>query len=110
MDDRVFSVGQSPLFIAEGIFAAEIVRECKDLGLLADAVAVRRPRNVTFVRRLIRDLREHRKSPTVLWHRGLLLWRKDPEILRRQVELGCVPLPPREIIDTLRIPALSSRR
>jgi uridine kinase len=91
-DDRLFQLDGSPIFIAEGIFAAEIVERCREAGVLADALAVQRPPAVTFVRRLVRDLREHRKPPRVLITRGLRLWRQDREILRRQAALGCEPL------------------
>ncbi|HEX7744816.1 MAG TPA: ATP-binding protein, partial [Micromonosporaceae bacterium] len=58
---RPVDLAGSPLFVAEGIFAAEVVEECRRRGLLAGAYAVRRPRAATFVRRLVRDLRERRK-------------------------------------------------
>ena len=35
-------IGRTPLFIAEGIFAAEIVERCRELGLLADALCLNR--------------------------------------------------------------------
>jgi uridine kinase len=91
------STGGRPLFIAEGIFAAEIAAECLERGLLAGAFAVRRPRLVTFVRRLARDLAEHRKPPVVLVRRGLRLLRADPRVLARQAELGCRPASARGI-------------
>jgi uridine kinase len=91
------TTGGSPLFIGEGIFAAEIATECLERGLLAGAFAVRRPRLVTFVRRLTRDLAEHRKPPMVLVRRGLRLLREDPRVLARQADLGCRPASPREI-------------
>lgn len=97
MAERTFSLADHPLFIAEGIFAAEIVTLCTKEGLLADALAVRRPRGITFTRRLVRDLAERRKSPSVLFRRGLLLWRNDPAILRRQAGLGCKPMTARQI-------------
>jgi len=95
--ERTLKLDDHLLFIAEGIFAAEIVRECSRRGLLADAIALRRPRTVTFTRRLVRDLAERRKAPRVLWRRGLLLLRNDPTILRRQAELGCRPMTARAI-------------
>jgi uridine kinase len=86
-----FDLGGSPLFVAEGIFAAEIVAECDRRGLLAGAYALRRPRSATFVRRLVRDLREDRKSPALLVRRGWALMRAEPAVLRRQARLGCRP-------------------
>ncbi len=59
---RRFELTSSPLFVAEGIFAAEIVGECRRRGLLAGAYALRRPRSATFLRRLARDLAEQRKG------------------------------------------------
>lgn len=94
---HVVTTGGAPLFIGEGIFAAEIAAECQERGLLAGAFAVRRPRAVTFLRRLTRDLAEHRKPPMVLVRRGLRLLREDPRVLARQAELGCRPASAREI-------------
>ncbi|RLK23617.1 uridine kinase [Micromonospora sp. M71_S20] len=85
---RPFEVAGSPLFVAEGIFAAEIVEECRRRGVLAGAYALRRPRGATFVRRLARDLAEQRKAPRVLVRRGLALLRSEPAVLRRQTGLG----------------------
>jgi hypothetical protein len=62
---RVLELGGSAYFVAEGIFAQEIVTECQGRGLLADALCVTQHPSVRFVRRLTRDLREHRKPPLV---------------------------------------------
>lgn len=77
------------LFVAEGIFAAEIVATCRDRGVLAAAYALRRARSATFVRRLVRDLAERRKPPGALVRRGVRLYRSEQRILGRQVALGC---------------------
>ena len=58
------------LFVAEGIFAQEVVAGCRDTGHLAAAYCVRQHPMVTFWRRLTRDLRERRKPPLVLVRRG----------------------------------------
>src|SRR5688572_13883706 len=50
IDTHPFDLHGSSLFIAEGIFAAEIVADCQAAGLLADALALHRPRTVTFAR------------------------------------------------------------
>jgi uridine kinase len=89
---RTLDLAASSLFVAEGIFAAEIVSECRRRGLLADAYALRRPRVATFLRRLVRDLGERRKPPRVLIRRGLALLRAEPGVLRRQTDLGCRPV------------------
>ncbi|MEV1290523.1 ATP-binding protein [Micromonospora sp. NPDC049679] len=95
---RTFSLAGSPVFIAEGIFAAEIVQECRQRGLLIDAYALRRPRGATFLRRLLRDLVERRKPPRVLIRRGLTLLREEPVVLRRQTALGCRPARGNEVV------------
>jgi uridine kinase len=57
----------------------------------ADAVVVRRSRVKNFLRRLRRDLAEHRKPPLTLVRRGLTLLRAEPSVVRRQMALGCRP-------------------
>jgi uridine kinase len=92
---RQFSTEGSPLIIAEGIFADQIVGALKDRGLLAAAICVRHHRLVTFTRRFQRDLREHRKPPFTLLRRGILLLRDDPRVVRRCLDAGCEPLGPK---------------
>lgn len=86
----------APYFIAEGIFAQEIVGECRARGLLADAICVRHHRLVTFWRRLTRDLKERRKPPIVLLRRGLLLLRAEPSVVAHAVQLGCDAMTPEQ--------------
>ncbi|MFE6889014.1 uridine kinase [Streptomyces sp. NPDC057694] len=81
-------IGDSPLFIAEGIFAADIVARCRELGVLADALCLRGRPSTTFRRRLLRDLREGRKSVPFLLRRGWRLMRAERAIVARQVALG----------------------
>ncbi|MDH6624911.1 uridine kinase [Streptomyces sp. LBL] len=81
-------VGRTPLFIAEGIFAAEIVPRCRELGVLADALCLSRGPVKTFRRRFLRDLREGRKSVPFLLRRGWRLMRRERSIIARQVALG----------------------
>ncbi|CAM5708816.1 Uridine kinase OS=Streptomyces tendae OX=1932 GN=GUR47_16240 PE=4 SV=1 [Streptomyces tendae] len=69
---RPSSIGRTPLFLAEGIFAAELVGRCRELGVLADALCLSRGPLTTFRRRFLRDLREGRKSVPFLLRRG---WR-----------------------------------
>ena len=61
----VLALGGSTHVLVEGIFADRMVAPCRERGLLADAVCVHNPRLVTFVRRLVRDLREHLRSADV---------------------------------------------
>ena len=89
---RTVELGGAAYVLAEGIFADEVVRSCRDQGLLADAVCIRNPRLVTFWRRLSRDLRESRKPPWVLVRRGVALLRAEPDIVARASAAGCVVL------------------
>ncbi|KJK47230.1 hypothetical protein UK14_21185 [Streptomyces sp. NRRL F-4428] len=81
-------IARTPLFIAEGIFAADIAARCRELGLLADAICLRGRPSTTFRRRLARDLREGRKSVPFLLRRGLRLMRAERGIVARHVALG----------------------
>jgi uridine kinase len=98
----------SALFVAEGIFAQEIVRACAAHGVLAAALCLRQPAPVTFWRRLTRDLREHRKPPLVLVRRGWALMRDQRRVIASAVALGCTPVTPHEA--AVRIRALGQPR
>jgi uridine kinase len=89
---RTLSLGEASYFVAEGIFAQEVVQECRSRDLLADAICVRNHRGVTFWRRLTRDLKERRKHPLVLVHRGVRLLRAEPQVVAHAVELGCAAM------------------
>ncbi|MEU9082142.1 uridine kinase [Streptomyces sp. NPDC048357] len=81
-------ISRTPLFIAEGIFAADIAARCQELGLLADAICLRGRPSTTFRRRLARDLREGRKSVLFLLRRGLRLMWAERGIVERHIALG----------------------
>ncbi|GAA4725634.1 uridine kinase [Pedococcus ginsenosidimutans] len=83
--------GPHDLVLAEGIFAAEIIDDLRECGLLAGAYCVHHRPFVTFVRRLARDLRERRKPPWTLVRRGLALMRAEPSVIARQEALGATP-------------------
>lgn len=85
-------LGGDRLFIAEGIFAPEIVPACERAGVLAAAYCLTQHPMVTFWRRLTRDLREHRKPPLVLVRRGLSLARDQRRVIEHAVALGCRPV------------------
>ncbi|MER6913778.1 ATP-binding protein [Streptomyces sp. NPDC000594] len=87
----VFESGGAPVVVAEGIFAAELVDRCRELGLLADALCLRGRPSTTFRRRLARDLREGRKSVGFLLRRGWRLMRAERSIVARQAGLGAYP-------------------
>lgn len=99
---RVLDVGADAPFVAEGIFAAELVGACRDAELPVSAICVRRSRWVTFVLRLVRDLREHRKPPFFLVERGWWLAMREPEIVESLVAKGCTPMTPRQAEATIR--------
>lgn len=86
--ESALDIGRTPLFIAEGIFAADIIGRCRELGLLADALCLRGRPSTTFRRRLLRDLREGRKPAPYLIRRGLRLMRAERGIVARQTALG----------------------
>lgn len=89
-------IGDAPLVVAEGIFAAELVAACDDAGILADALCLTLRPSVTFWRRLVRDLRESRKPPLTLLRRGWALLRAEPAVVARQVALGASPVGPHD--------------
>lgn len=86
---RTVALDGSPVVIAEGIFAAEIVGALADEGILADALLVHSPALVTFGRRLVRDRREGRKPPLVLVRQGWEKLRTSRRVTARQAALGC---------------------
>ncbi len=98
---RVLDLGGSAYFVAEGIFAQEVVGECRRRGLVADAVCVTQHPALTFVRRLARDLREHRKPPFVLVRRGLHLLRAQREVVSHAERLGCRVVSPDRAYDEI---------
>ena len=86
---RSIKLGDHKLFIAEGIFASELVAPLLEEGLLADAVCIARSplRNAWF--RLLRDLAEARKTVPVLLFRGARLAREAPAKVRQWLSQGC---------------------
>ncbi|MBV2355932.1 uridine kinase [Streptomyces sp. J2-1] len=107
--EETLDIGRTPLFIAEGIFAAEIVDRCRELGLLADALCLRRGPVTTFRRRFLRDLKEGRKSVPFLLRRGWRLMRAERSIVNRQVALGAHPCDRDEALGRLATAAVAGR-
>ncbi|GAA3119659.1 uridine kinase [Streptomyces rectiviolaceus] len=89
--ESAMDIERTPVFIAEGIFAADIVGRCREIGVLADAICLRGRPSTTFRRRLLRDLREGRKSVAFLLRRGWRLMRAERAIVARQSALGAHP-------------------
>lgn len=82
-------------FVTEGLFATQVIEECRTAGMLDAAICVRHHRAVTFLLRLSRDLREGRKAPHLLVHRGWRLMRAEPAIIAEAIAHGCTPMTPR---------------
>lgn len=98
---EVLHIERTSLFVAEGIFAADVVERCRSLGVLADALCLRGRPTTTFRRRLLRDLREGRKSVPFLLRRGWRLMRAERRIVARQAELGAYPCGKEEALGRL---------
>ncbi|MFB7516819.1 ATP-binding protein [Streptomyces sp. NPDC056144] len=107
--DRL-DIERTPLFVAEGIFAAEIVNRCRELDVLADALCLRGRPSTTFRRRLARDLREGRKSVPFLLRRGWRLMRSERAIVARQTALGAHPCAKDEALGRLAAAAAGRHR
>ncbi len=107
--EEAVEMGHTPLFIAEGIFAAEIVTRCRELGVLADALCLSRGPVRTFRRRFLRDLREGRKSVPFLLRRGWRLMRLERSIVARQTALGAHPCDKDEALARLSAAAADPR-
>ena len=82
-------IGRAHAFVAEGVFAAELIDRCRAEGVLAAALVLRRPRPATWWFRLRRDLVERRKPPAVLLRRGLRLAHEEPGRIRAWMAQGC---------------------
>lgn len=96
--------GPGDLILAEGIFAAELITDLREQGLLLAAYCIRHPRLRTFVLRLVRDLAERRKPPLVLLKRGLTLYQDEPTLIRSLVRRGAVPVSVVEVEKALGLP------
>jgi uridine kinase len=90
------------VFIAEGVFAPEIVGRCRDAGVPVDALYLDRSRTATMVRRFLRDVAEHRKPVPVLLRRGWALWRDEPRSRAHALALGCRPVSMAEALRVVR--------
>lgn len=107
--EQQLDLAGAPLFIAEGIFAQDIVADCGQRDLLAAAYCVTQPPVVTFWRRLTRDLREHRKPPLVLVRRGLALWRNQRCVVADAVAKGCRSVTAEEAFEEIQQTVIRAR-
>ncbi|WP_090596527.1 hypothetical protein [Auraticoccus monumenti] len=90
--EHVVELGDGGCVVAEGVFAPDVLAPAREAGMVVQPIWLDRPRTLTFVLRLVRDLRERRKAPWVLVRRGLALWRSEPGMRRRALALGFQPL------------------
>ncbi len=81
----------APLLLAEGIFAIEALPLCRAAGLDVEGVYLDRPRTLVAFLRLRRDLKQKRKSLSVLLRRGFALWRAQPQLRAHAVAAGFTP-------------------
>lgn len=96
-----FDLEGADRFIAEGIFAADLVSLCRSAGILADAIVVTRSPWKNMLRRLTRDLQEGRKSPVALVRRGRALMEDEPAVVAYCIDRGCRPLDAEETLAAL---------
>lgn len=87
-----FSCDGRDVFVAEGIFVAEVVTRCREAGVLADAIVITRSPWKNYARRLVRDLSERRKPPLTLLRRGRALMSAESDLVDGLVRAGCRPL------------------
>jgi len=89
---RVVETGGAPAILAEGIFATDMLRPCREAGITVLPIWLDRSRNVNFIRRLDRDLRQHRKRPAVLVKRGLALREAETRLRNLAIAEGFQPM------------------
>nr|WP_198423563.1 uridine kinase [Microlunatus antarcticus] len=89
---RTVELGDAATFVAEGLFAPDLVPACRAAGLEMDAIYLDRPRLQTLLFRFVRDVSEHRKPVPVLLRRGLALFRAEPALRAHALAYGCRPV------------------
>jgi len=94
-------LGEATVFVAEGLFADQIVDGARAAGVLAEAIVLTPSAGRTFARRLVRDVAESRKSLPLLVRRGLRLWRDHAAVVRRCVAAGMRPCTSANAVDLL---------
>ena len=89
---RRIEMGDATMIVAEGIFAIDALRPALAAGSDTEGLWLDRFRAANFSRRLTRDLRERRKTPTVLLRRGAALYRGEPALRREALAQGFRPV------------------
>jgi len=97
-------VSGAPLFVAEGVFAPEVVRPLQEAGVAVEPLYLDRSRTANLLRRFLRDVAEHRKPLPVLVRRGWALWRREPADRAHALAAGCRPVPVGAALSRLRAP------
>ncbi len=93
---RILDMGKARVLLAEGIFAPPLLAAARAAGLPVEALWLARHRGTNFTRRLARDLKEKRKTRTVLLRRGAALYRSEPQLTRDAMAAGFRPVGMRE--------------
>jgi len=99
---RTVDLGGASTFVAEGLFAPEVVPGCRAAGIDMDALYLDRPRVQTLLFRFVRDVSEHRKPLPVLLRRGVALFRAEPALRRNALTSGCRPVGMAEALRVVR--------
>ncbi|MEZ5176827.1 MAG: hypothetical protein R2746_00695 [Acidimicrobiales bacterium] len=107
---RLLRTEGSPVVVAEGIFAAELIAPLREQGLLADALLISVDRWLTYVRRLVRDAREGRKALPYLVRQGWAKTRAEPAVVAHQRAAGARPVTKAEALARLAELATASSR
>ena len=89
---RTVDMGAAELLVAEGIFAIQACPAARAAGIDVDALWLDRRPTANFARRLTRDLREKRKTPSVLLRRGVALYRAEPALRKTALSAGFSPV------------------
>ena len=89
---RPMELAEHRLFVAEGIFAIDLLAPIRAAGMNVVPIWLDRNRSVTAARRLRRDVAEKRKPLLTLLRRGAALWRAEPALRRRAIAAGFRPL------------------
>ncbi|MGI3786191.1 MAG: hypothetical protein ACRYG2_36055 [Janthinobacterium lividum] len=97
---RTVELGGARTFVAEGLFAPDLVPAARAAALAMDALYLDRPRLQTLLFRFVRDVSEHRKPIAVLLRRGLALYRVEPALRAHALACGCRPV---SLTDAIRV-------
>ena len=98
---RTVDLGAARTFVAEGLFAPDLVPACRAAGIEMDALYLDRPRVQTLLFRFVRDVSEHRKPLPVLVRRGLALFRAEPALRAHALACGCRPVSMAEALEVV---------